>query len=99
MLCVNYRPISLLSIFSKLFEKLTYTRMYSFLNNNNLIYEKQFGFRAYSVNHALISTTELIKSQLEHGNYVAGIFIELEKAFDTVNHEILIQKLFHYGFI
>ena len=99
MVCVNYRPISLLSIFSKIFEKLIYTRMYSFLNNNNLIYEKQFGFRAkHSVNHALISTTELIKSQLEHGNYVAGIFIDLEKAFDTVNHEILIQKLFHYGF-
>ena len=68
--------------------------MYSFLNNNNLIYEKQFGFRArHSVNHALISTTELIKSQLEDGNYVAGIFIDLEKAFDTVNHEILIRKL------
>ena len=46
-----------------------------------------------TVNHALISTTELIKSQLEDGNYVAGIFIDLEKAFDTVNHEILIRKL------
>ena len=74
MLCVNYRPISLLSIYSKIFEKLIYGRMYSFLNNNNVIYEKQFGFRAkHSVNHALISTTELIKSQLEDGNYVAGI--------------------------
>ena len=62
MLCVNHRPISLLSIFSKIFEKLIYTRMYSFLNNNNLIYEKQFGFRAkHSANHALISTTELMK--------------------------------------
>ena len=85
MLCVNYRPISLLSIFSKIFEKLIYNRMYSFLNSNNLIYGKQFGFRAkHSVNHALISTTELIKSELEDGNYVAGIFIDLEKAFDTV---------------
>ena len=99
MLCVNYRPISLLSIFSKIFEKLIYNRMYSFLNSNNLIYGKQFGFRAkHSVNHALISTTELIKSQLEDGNYVAGIFIDLEKAFDTVNHVILIQKLSYYGF-
>ena len=61
MLCVNYRPISLLSIFSKIFEKLIYNRMYSFLNSNNLIYGKQFSFRAkHSVNHALISTTELI---------------------------------------
>ena len=53
--------------------------MYLFVNNNNLIYEKQFGFRAkHSVKHALISTTELIKSQLEDGNYVAGICIDLE---------------------
>ena len=73
--------------------------MYSFLNNNNFTYGKQFGFRAkHSVNHALISTTELIKSELEDGNYVAGIFIDLEKAFDTVNHDILIQKLLYYGF-
>ena len=50
------------------------------------------------MNHALISTTELIKSELEDGNYVAGIFIDLEKAFDTVNHDILIQKLSYYGF-
>ena len=63
--------------------------MYSFLTCNNLIYDKQFEFRAkHSVNHALISITELIKSQLQHGNYVAGIFIDLEKAFDTVNYEI-----------
>ena len=76
MFCVNYRPISLLPIYSKIFEKPIYTRMYSFLTCNNLIYDKQFGFRAkHSVNHALISITELIKSQLENGNYVAGIFI------------------------
>ena len=79
MFCVNYRPISLLPIYSKIFGKLIYTRMYSFLTCNNLVYDKQFGFRAkHSVNHALISITELIKSQLEHGNYVAGIFTDLE---------------------
>ena len=61
MFCVNYRPISLLPIYSKIFEKLIYTRMYSFLTCNNLN-DKQFGFRAkHSVNHALISITELIK--------------------------------------
>ena len=65
MICINYIPISLLSIYSKIFEKLIYSRMYYFLNKNNLIYEKQFGFRAkHSVNHALISTTELIKDKL-----------------------------------
>ena len=66
-----------LSIFSKIFEKLIYNRMYFFLNN--LIYGKQFGFMAkHSLNRALITTTELIKSQLEDGNYVARIFIDLE---------------------
>ena len=99
MLCINYRPISLVSIYSKIFEKLIYSRMYYFLNKNNLIYGKQFGFRAkHSVNHALISTTELVKDKLECGNFLAGIFIDLEKAFDTVNHEILIDKLAYYGF-
>ena len=59
MLCINYRPISLISIYSKIFEKLIYSRMYYFLNKNNLIYEKQFGFRAkHSVNHALIITIQ-----------------------------------------
>ena len=97
MICINYRPISLLSIYSKIFEKLIYSRMYYFLNKTNLIYEKQFGFRAkHSVN--LISTTGRIKDKLEHGNFVAGIFIDLEKAFNTVNHEILIEKLAYYGF-
>ena len=52
----------------------------------------------HSVNHALISTTELIKDKLEHGNFVAGICIDLEKAFDMVNHEILIYKLAYCDF-
>ena len=99
LLWINYRPISLLPIFSKIFEKVIYTRMYKFLEDNKLIYTKQFGFRAnHSTNHALISMTESIKSFLDCGNYVAGIFIDLEKAFDTVNHQILCRKLEYYGF-
>ena len=60
LLCKNYRPISLLPIFSKIFEKIIYTRMYDFLDINNLLYNKQFGFRnKHSTSHALISLTEL----------------------------------------
>ena len=95
---LNYRPISLLSVFSKIYEKLIYTRIYDYLTKNNFIYKKQFGFRSnYSTNHALISITEYIRECLDSGNYVCGVFVDLEKAFDTVNHKILCEKLNHYG--
>ena len=94
----NYRPISLLPIFSKIFEKCMYTRIYSFLTKFNLIYEKQFGFRKhYSTNHAFSSLIETIKNYLDSGNFVCGIFIDLQKAFDTVDHKILLNKLWSYG--
>ena len=70
-----------------------------FLTKNELIYHRQFGFRAkHSTNHALISSTEAIKSHLDSKKIVAGVFIDLEKAFDTVNHNILCDKLTYYGF-
>ena len=73
--------------------------MYSFLTSEKLIYEKQFGFRSnYSTNHALISLTEKLKNHLDSGLFVAGVFVDLEKAFDTVNHKILCEKLNYYGF-
>ena len=94
----NYRPISLLSNINKIFEKLVYSRLYSFLNLHNSIYDLQFGFRAkHSTNHALISLTESIREALDNGNFACGIFIDLQKAFDTVDHFILLKKLEHYG--
>ena len=95
---LNYRPISLLSVFSKLFEKCIYSRIYHYLNENKLIFSKQFGFRAgYSCNHAIISMTEYIRQKLDNSEYVCGIFVDLEKAFDTVHHDILCDKLLEYG--
>ena len=94
----NYRPISLLSVISKIFEKLIYKRIYFYLDQKKLIYSKQFGFRAnYSTNHAIISLTEHIRKLLDKGEYVCGVFVDLEKAFDTVHHEILCEKIKAYG--
>ena len=95
---LNYRPISLLSVFSKIYEKCIYKRIYHYLTANSLISPNQFGFRAgHSTNHAIISLTEYIRQKLDEGNYVCGVFVDLEKAFDTVHHNILCEKLKTYG--
>ena len=94
----NYRPISLLSNINKIFEKLVYSRLYTFLNLHNCICELQFGFKSkHSTNHALLSLTEMIQEALDSGNFACGIFVDLQKAFDTVDHQILLKKLEHYG--
>ena len=94
----NYRPISLLSIFSKKFEKLMYKRLYSFLEVHNILYSLQFGFQEnHSIDHALVNLTESVKNTLDNKRLGCGIFIDLQRAFDTVNHKILLSKLEHYG--
>ena len=94
----NYRPISLLSIFSKIMEKLMASRLNNFLQLHSIIYPSQFGFRAgCSTTHSLVSIIESINKTIEEKKFGCGVFIDLKKAFDTVNHTILIQKLEHYG--
>ena len=98
LLCNNFRPISLLSNLSKIFEKIIHERTYNFLNECKLFYNLQFGFRHnYSTNHALIKITELIRKAIDNKKIACGVFIDLQKAFDTVNHKILLQKLKYYG--
>ena len=93
----NYRPISLLSNINKIFEKLMYIRLYSFFNKYNCIYKQQFGFRQHhSTIHALIDLTESIRQALDNNEFAVGVFIDLQKAFDTVDHKILLKKLEHY---
>ena len=94
----NYRPISLLSIFDKIFEKIMHNRLYTFLEKHEILFKNQFGFRKNnSTVYALAQITEMIKESIDGGKFGCGIFIDLRKAFDTVNHEILLTKLDHYG--
>ena len=94
----NYIPISLLSIFDKIIEKLMHKRLYNFLLEHNILYQNQFGFRKNnSTVFALAQITEMIKVSIDNRKFGCGIFVDLRKAFDTVNHEILLNKLEHYG--
>ena len=96
--CSNYSPIGLLSSFDKVLEKIMHKTLLNFLDKKKLIYLLQFGFRQnYSTSYALIHFTETIKQSLDQGLFSCGIFVDLQKAFDTVDHDILLGKLEHYG--
>ena len=93
----NYRPISVLPCFSKIIERIMYNRLYTFLCENNILYEKQFGFQtAHSTDHAIIQLVNEINKSFEENKFTLGVFIDLSKAFDTVNHKILITKKLRY---
>ena len=94
----NYRPVSLLSIFDKIIEKIMYKQLYNFISNNDILFKNQFGFQKNkSTSLALVQITEKIRESIDSKKFGCGIFIDLSKAFDTVNHQILLKKLNHYG--
>ena len=94
----NCRPVSVLSIFSKVLEKIVYDNLISFIQKNTILYRKQFGFRnGHSTSHALIDSINKLAKAFEDKLTVVGIFLDLSKAFDCIDHSILLQKLRFYG--
>ena len=97
--CFNhYRPVSLLCILANVFEKIMYDRLLDFVNKFDRLYAHQYGFsKNRSTYMALLSLVDNLTQALENGEHVVGVYLDFSKAFDTVDHMILLKKLYHYG--
>ena len=94
----NYTSVSVLPVFSKIMERLMYDRLISYMLKHNILFEYQFGFQKGKSTHmALISLVDRITEALDNGDYVVGVFHDFSKAFDTVDHAILLDKMSIYG--
>ena len=94
----NYRPISVLPVVSKIIERAVHNQLYMYLTERNILNPCQSGFRSkHSTNTTLLDVSDHILKNMNDGKATAAIFLDLKKAFDTVNHRLLIEKLKHIG--
>ena len=98
MLFTNYRPISLLPALSKIFEKVIFIQLYDFFQKNKLFYASQFGFRqGHSTELAALEVVDRILVEMDKQDIPINIYLDLSKAFDTLDHNVLLYKLSYYG--
>ena len=94
----NYRPVSLLPVMSKIFEKVVHTQLYDYLTNNNLFYAGQYGFRhEHSTELAALELVDRINNDMDKKKIPLAVYMDLSKAFDTLDHNILLHKLSYFG--
>ena len=97
-LITNYRPMSVLNFFSKIFEKVVANYIVDFLESNYFLYKHQYGFRkGHSTNHAVITLLERVAKALDTGKIVVGVCLDIRQAFDAIDHPILLKKLYSLG--